>query len=246
MELFDSWWFTVMGMVLLAAFARGVSGFGFSVVFAPLAILIIDPKSAIPLNLLLAQLSNVLILLIYFRKVNTRRVLSLCVGSVLGVPVGIFVILIISSSLLKILLGTVTVLSAFLLAFKVTPTPRFTNERLAGGAAGFLCGMLTTSIGIGGPPVLLFMHTQKWSKEEIYSALSAFFFVNTGASIIGLALSGLITSPILLITASLAPVLVVGVILGMWAFKYLNEGYFRTLSILLIITVGFLALLSGL
>lgn len=237
-------WFLAIAALLLAAFIRGTTGFGLSLILTPFMILIMDPKAAIPVNLLLAQLSNIVVLVSCFRKVNIKRLLPMFVGSLLGVPVGVYIIIIISSAILKILIGGMTILFSILLVFKLTP--RFTNERLASGIAGFLCGMLTTAVGLGAPPVILFMHTQKWPKEEIYPGLSAFFLISTGAALIGLSLSGLVTPPILLTSASLAPGLAIGVFLGMLAFKHVNESYFRILSVIVVIGAGVLAVLSGL
>jgi hypothetical protein len=237
-------WFLAVGALLFAAFIRGVTGFGLSLIFTPIMILIMDPKAAIPVNLLLAQLSNIVVLASCFRKVNIKRLLPMFAGSLMGVLVGVFIIIIISAAILKILIGCMTILFSILLVFKLTP--RFTNERLASCVAGFLCGMLTTSVGFGGPPVMLFMHTQKWPKEEIYPSLSAFFLISTGASLIGLSLSGLVTTHILLTSASLVPGLVIGVFLGMLAFKKVNDSFFRILSVMVIIGAGVLAVLSGL
>jgi hypothetical protein len=237
-------WLLAIGALLFAAFIRGATGFGLALVLTPFMILIMDPKAAIPVILLLAQLSNVLVLASCFRKVKIQRLLPMFAGSLLGVPVGVFIIIIISAAILKIAIGGMTILFSILLVFKLTP--RFSNERVASCIAGFLCGMLTTSAGLGGPPVILFMHTQKWPKEEIYPSLSAFFLISTGASLIGLSLSGLLTYHILLTSASLVPGLVTGVFLGMLAFKYVNESYFRILSVLVVILAGALAVLSGL
>lgn len=233
-----------IGALLFAAFIRGTTGFGFSLVFTPFMILIMEPKAVIPLNLLLASLSNIMVLASCFRAVRIRRLLPMTVASLLGVPIGLFIISMISATILKILIGGITIIFAILLVFKLTP--RFTNERLASCMAGLLCGILTTSTSLGGQPVVLFMHTQSWQKEEIYPSLSAFFLISTGASLVGLSLSGMVTPDILLTAASLTPGLVIGVFLGMLAFKRVNELYFRILSVAVVVATGILAVLSGL
>ncbi|MDP2839444.1 MAG: hypothetical protein Q8O11_05250, partial [Syntrophales bacterium] len=69
---------------------------------------------------------------------------------------------------------------------------------------------------------------------------------STGASLIGLVISGMVTPDILWTAASLAPGLVVGLFLGMLAFKRVNELYFRFLSVVVVVGTGILAVLSGL
>jgi uncharacterized membrane protein YfcA len=243
LDFLSSSWLLAIGALTFAAFIRGATGFGLSMIFTPFIILIMNPKAAIPVNLILAQLSNVVVLATCFREVNVRRLWPMFAGSLLGVPVGVCIIVVISAATLKIMIGAVTILFSILLVLKLTP--RFTHERFAAGVAGFLCGMLTTSVGLGAPPVMLFMHSQKWPRGEIYPGLSAFFLISTGASIVGLFLSGLVTGRVLLTSISLAPGLVLGVMLGMLAFKHVNEYYFRMLSVTVVIAAGILAVLSG-
>jgi uncharacterized membrane protein YfcA len=244
LEIFSTSWFLAIGVVFLAALIRGVTGFGFALVFAPLMLLLMQPKAVVPTNLLLSLLSNIVVLTFSFRQVNLRRLLPMIVGSLMGIPIGIFIITIISAVILKILIGGVVVFFAILLVLKVTP--RFSNEKLVSGFAGFLSGVLTSSTSLGGPPVVLFMHTQSWEKNEIHPSLAAYFLFSTLASIIGLSISGMVTTGILLTAASLAPVLVIGVALGMQAFKRVNERYFRMISVAVVIATGILAVLSGL
>ena len=244
LDIFSASWFAAIGALLFAAFIRGTTGFGFALVFTPFMILIMEPKAVVPLNLLLASLSNIMVLASCFRAVNIRRLLPMIACSLLGVPIGVFIIAIIPATILKIFIGGITVIFAILFVFKLTP--HCTNERWASGIAGLMSGILTTSTSLGGPPVVLFMHNQSWQKEDIYPSLSAFFLISTGASLIGLSISGMVTLDILLTAASLAPGLVIGVFLGMLAFKRVNEWYFRILSVVVVVSTGILAVLSGL
>lgn len=233
-----------IGALLVAAFIRGTTGFGFSLVFTPFMILIMEPKAVIPVNLILASLSNIMVVASSFRSINFRRLLPMTVTSLLGVPLGVFIIAVISATILKILIGGITVFFAILLIFRLTP--HFANERRASCIAGLVSGILNASTSLGGPPIVLFMHNQSWQKEEIHPSLSAFFLINTGASLIGLSISGMVTPDILLTAASFTPVLVIGVYLGMWAFKHVNESFFRILSVVVVVSTGILAVLSGL
>lgn len=244
LEIFSTSWFMAIGALLVAAFIRGTTGFGLSLVFTPFLILIMEPKAVIPVNLILASISNIMVLASCFRSVKIRRLLPMTVSSLLGVPIGVFIITVISAALLKVLIGAITIFFAILLLFKLTP--HFANERRASGIAGLLCGILTTSTSLGGPPVVLFMHTQSWPKQEIYPSLSAFFLISTGASLTGLFISGMVTADVLLTAASLAPGLAIGVFLGMLAFKRVDERYFRVLSVVVVVGTGLLAMLSGL
>ena len=120
-DIFSTSWIVAIGALLFAAFIRGTTGFGFALVFTPFMILIMEPKAVVPLNLLLASLSNIMVLASHFKEVNIRRLLPMIACSLLGVPIGVFIIAIISATILKILIGGITVIFAILLVFKLTP-----------------------------------------------------------------------------------------------------------------------------
>lgn len=243
LDLFSTSWFLATGVVLFAGFVRGTAGFGFPMVFTPVMLLIMEPKAVVPVSLLLALLSNIVVLVHSFRIVNVKRLLPMIIGSTVGVPLGVLIISVISPSPLKVLIGGITVFLALLMLLNVTP--RFANERPASGIAGFLSGLLNSSTSLGGPPVVLFMHNQNWPKDSIHANLAGFFLYMTTISLIGLAIPGLVTSGIVLTAASLIPGLVIGVVLGMQAFKHFNERYFRVMSIVIVVCSGIIAVLSG-
>jgi uncharacterized membrane protein YfcA len=54
LDFLSSSWFLAIGALFFAAFVRGATGFGLSMIFAPFLILIMNPKAAIPVNLILA------------------------------------------------------------------------------------------------------------------------------------------------------------------------------------------------
>jgi uncharacterized membrane protein YfcA len=45
LDIFSTSWFVAIGGLLLAALIRGTTGFGFSLVFTPFMILIMEPKA---------------------------------------------------------------------------------------------------------------------------------------------------------------------------------------------------------
>lgn len=244
LELFNLPWILASVVVLFAAFVRGVAGFGMGLVMTPILLFILPPKSVVVIGLLLALLSNLLVLRYGFRNVHPKKIIPMVAGGLMGIPLGTWIITVIAPSALKVLIGGVTVFFAIPLALGFTKA--FTREKLAGSVSGFLSGVLTTSTSLGGPPVALFMHNQNWPKEEIHSNLSAFFLVNTSCSLIALATSGLIDAQILKSAAILAPALLIGVGLGIVVFRRVNPRFFRGLTLVVIVGTGIMGILSGL
>jgi len=244
LDVFSVSWVLASCAVLFAAFVRGVAGFGFALVLAPILLLILSPKSVVVVNLLLGLLSNILVLRYGFRNVYLKRIIPIAASSLLGIPLGIWIITVIVPSSLKVLIGGVTVFFAIPLALGFTKA--FTRERLACSVSGFLSGILLTSTSLGGPPVVLFMHNQNWSKEAIHSSLAAYFLFACSCSLIALSAAGLIDAQIIMSAATLVPALLIGIGLGMVTFRRINPRFFRGFTIAIVICTGILGILSGL
>jgi len=244
LEVFSLQWFLALAAVLFAALVRGTAGFGFALTLAPLMLFILEPKSVVVVNLLLGVLTHIIVLATSFRKLNLGRTLPLIAGSVVGIPLGVMVIRVISPPALKVLIGGLTVFFAVPLAVGFSRV--FSRETPLGGLAGVISGVLNSSTSLGGPPVVLFMHNQQWPKDMIHPSLAAYFLLASILSLAGLVISGLIDVPILVTAGSLTPALPAGVGLGMLLFRRINERHFRTLSIAIVFCSGILAILSGL
>lgn len=173
LDIFSISWVLALCAVFFAAFIRGITGFGFSLILAPVLLLIMNPTSVVVVNLLLGLLSNILVLSYSLKKVNLKKILPMVMSSSLGIPLGAWIITLAAPSTLKILIGGVTVSSAVILALGFNKA--FTQEKLACSVAGFLSGILSSSTSLGGPPVVLFMHNQNWQRDMIHTSLAAFF-----------------------------------------------------------------------
>lgn len=244
MDIFSLSWVGVFFAVTFAFFVRGVAGFGNALILAPILILIVSPKPVVVINLLLGIVSNGVLLPYAFRNMNRRVVMIMAACSLLGIPLGTWIIKVIASSDLKVLIGGLTVFFALLLLFGLTT--RFRRERLAAGVSGFLSGVLSSATSLGGPPAVLFMHNQDWGKDVIHSTLTVFFFFGCCFSLAALAVSGIVDADTMVTAVSFIPAVLIGLGLGMIAFFRIHPDFFRRLSMVVIVVTGIMGILSGL
>ena len=163
LDIFSFTWVLAFCTVLVAAFVRGVSGFGLALILAPILLLLMNAKSTVVVNLLLAIISNLVVLPLSFRQIYIKGILPMVVFTIPGIIIGTWIITIIDPLILKIVIGTVTVISVMPLAVGISKT--FRKEKLVGGFSGFLSGLLGASTSLGGPPVVLFMHNQNYESS---------------------------------------------------------------------------------
>ena len=243
LDVFSLSWVLSFCAVIFAAFIRGVAGFGFALTLAPILLLILNSKSIVAINLLLGAFSSIVILRSNYRNVNLRGIAPMALSSLLGIPLGIWLITIITPSTLKMLVGGVTVVFAIPLALGFTRV--FARETVACSISGFLSGFLDASTSLGGPPVVLFMHNQNWRKQIIHASLAAYFLFCGVFSLIGLSASGFMNTQVLIFTASLVPAAFIGIGVGLVTFRRIDPRFFRGLSLAIIIGAGILGIISG-
>jgi hypothetical protein len=244
LEIFSTLWILALYAVFFAAFIRGLTGFGFALILAPLLLLFLSPISVVIVNLFLGLLSNILVIFRSLKQVNLRVIFPLVASSLVGIPIGIWIISTTDPSTIKIIMGAVIV--SFTIPIAIGFHLSFSSERLACSFAGFLSGILASSTSLAGPPVVLFMHGQNWPKEMIHSSLAVYFTFVSICSLLALSMSAKIDVETIVTAASLTPGMVVGVSLGMIIFHKTGHRFFRSLSIAVVICAGILAIVSGL
>ncbi len=243
LEIFTTPWLLTVCVVLFAAFIRGVAGFGLALILAPILLHILKPTDVVTINLFLGLISNILVLSYSLKKVNLKSIFPMVISSFLGIPIGVWIITVISPSISRILVGGVTVFFAIPLVLGFSKT--FKQEKLFGSISGFLSGILASSTSLGGPPVVLFMHSQNWKKDTIHPNLATYFSFLNVSSLVALSVSGLIDAQTIINAVSLAPALLIGTGLGILIFRKINTRYFRWFSLTIVICAGILGILSG-
>ena len=244
LEIFSTPWILACCTVLFAAFIRGLTGFGLALILAPILLLILNPVSVVVINVLLALLSNVLVLLRSFARINYRQIVPMVLSSLLGIPLGVWIITVITPTIFKIFIGAIII--AFAVPTVIGSHKTFVREKEASCIAGFFSGMFSSSTSLGGPPIVIFMHNQNWPKEIIYTSLAVYFLFLGCFSLGGLSLAGQVSAEMIITAVSLAPSTLAGIILGMIMFRRVNARFFRRLSISVIICAGLISIVSGL
>ena len=220
LEIFSPVWIFALFAVLFAAFIRGLAGFGFTLILAPVFLLILNPAPVVVVNLCLSFLSNIVVVVHSFAKIDYKRILPMALSSLLGIPLGVWILSVVAPSTLKIFIGMVIIVFAALVVSGFRKV--FVGARLSACISGVFSGILSSSTGLGGPPIVLFMHSQNWPKDIIHPSLAGYFIVLGSCSLIALSLSGQVAITTLITAASLAPALLIGTVLGMMVFHMVN------------------------
>jgi uncharacterized membrane protein YfcA len=230
--------------IFAGAAVQSATGFGFSLVLAPLAFAAVDhPAQAVWLSGLLSLLVNVLTLATERRRAEPIREEAawILAWSVPGALLGVWVLRALSAAALQILVSGVVVASLLTRRRPARTTGQAPSSYAPGWrrpAAGVALGALNTSVGPGGPPVVLYLLGRGLAPARMRDTLGAIFLAS---GVVGVAiLAATQTGPLPPSTALAAgvPLAVAGHLAGRPLFRRLERhGYEAALALVLVASV---------
>ncbi|MBV9198582.1 MAG: TSUP family transporter, partial [Alphaproteobacteria bacterium] len=154
-------WAELAGTTFVAALLYTISGFGFAILAVPLYLLLIEPRQAVQLAIILSTALSLAVVPGLRRTVSLPLLLRLSLGSLLGLPLGLFSFRYADQLVVRLGVGATILTFAVLLAvFRSrgdriwTPFGQTPNRDLAAGA---VAGIATALVGMAGPPVLIYL-----------------------------------------------------------------------------------------
>ncbi len=236
---------------LLGAFVSSATGFGFALVLSPVLFTVVEPVEAIYILLVLSLVLNVLVL---FEgglplHVNWRRLTPLLLAALPGLVAGAALLVVLDKETLQVAVG-VAVIAAALWQLRSRARGERQSRRplpaAASLAVGFTSGMLTTSLSISGPPLVLWL--------EAHGVRPAEFRATLAASFLALSIAGgavfLVAEGTAGLDLGLLPLLLVlvvaGYFLGALAFRRSDHERFFVLALGLVVLTGLGSVLAGL
>jgi len=237
--------------VLVGAALQSATGFGFALVCAPLLFAAFGPQEAIGLLTVLGPEVNLITLLGERRRPRplTRTVLVLLACAVPGAVVGVAVLRSVDATVLQVLL-TVTVFVSLAVqetARRRRTAPRAHRAPIWTPVTGATAGVLQTTTGAAGPPVVLLLLGRGLEPDRVRDTLTVSFF---GLSVVGaVALvvtgtSGAVPGAVAL--AALLPLAALGQLAGRPLFARLAGGHYELVLTLVLSLSAVIGLASAL
>lgn len=164
----------VCGAVFLAAATQQLAGFGYALLAVPLLSVLIGPKDAVALASL-SGLAGTALMVVRLRHRTDRPVVGrLLLGAFVGMPLGIVLLRRLPAPPLQVAVSVVVLVAVALLASGARLRRESARTELG---AGFVSGMLNTSIGIGGPPVVLVLQAAEHEQHAFRATTVSYFLV---------------------------------------------------------------------
>jgi uncharacterized protein len=234
----------LFGTIIIAASAllQGLSGFGFSILSLPLLAVYISPKTAVPMLLIFSIVLNLSVIATCWRSFSIRNIWLLLLGGSLGIPIGTHLLLILDDVLLRKGIGSFIVVFALLLLSG--RRLKLKRENLTRFGIGIFSGILSGSVSMSGPPIIMFLSNQGVEKNEFRASLSGYFLLLNIITIPVYYYNGLFTKEVINFTLNWLPALFAGVISGAFIASKIQSERFNRLVLILLLLTGFLSIIK--
>jgi uncharacterized protein len=233
----------VAAAVFSAALIQVLSGFGFALLSVPMMTLAVPTKEAVIVTTLLG--SGITTWQAWRGRRTVERVIArrLVLAAYCGMPLGLWVFITVDEDALRLGLG-VSVLIAVVLLVAELDLSRAGHSLDYG--AGFVSGVLNTSLSTNGPPLVFALQARGLQPDPFRSTINTVFaFCNiVGISLFFLA--GKIDRDGLIAAAVALPALLLGQACGYPLRRHVHGERFRRLVLGLLVVAGISAIVNAL
>ncbi|WP_112182523.1 sulfite exporter TauE/SafE family protein [Paraliobacillus zengyii] len=229
-------------IILIASVLQTSTGFGFSILATPFLFLLFEPIEAIQINLILSLVISSALIIKIRKDIDFGILRRFVVGSVMGLPVGIMIFLLVDIDRLKLGVSLIILVLTIMLILTFRINQNKKRDLIVGG----LSGLFTTSIGMPGPPLLLYFSGTDTKKEKLRGTTLAFYlFIYFISLVIQVIFAG--TNKIIWVSSLWAlPLVFVGLYLGQLLFKRINQSVFRIFTYIILLFTGIYLLIESL
>lgn len=224
---------TLLLATLLGGLVRGFTGFGFAMVFMPLASIVLGPVAALGLIWFIDLPFALPIAARSAKQAEWREILPLLATATLALPAGIWLLIWLDRETMRWILALLVLTAVVLMASGWRYHGRPTIPLSLG--VGALSGLFNGMASIGGMPLAVFwLSAQRNDRHKTRANLQTFFGISTLISGTVLWWKGILTLSALLMALPLGVVYGAGLWAGVHGFRLASEISFRRIAYLVI------------
>jgi uncharacterized protein len=231
----------LIAVVAGAALVQSISGFGFALTSVPLMALLVGAKDAVVLAALFGLASSTVLVVRSHEGVVWPVAGRMLAGAAAGMPLGLLVLIAVEERPLRAVIAVAVLVFGGMLVAGVTVEG---GGRAVDLGAGFVSGVLNTSVSTNGPPLVLALQARGLAPPAFRGTISVVF---VGSSLVGNALllsAGRYTAEVGRASLVGAPALVLGWAVGGRLAPAVPPERFRSLVLGLLFASAASALVS--
>ncbi len=231
------------GVILLASFVRGFSGFGFSASSVSLLSFILPPKEIVPIILLLEIIASFFMIPSIWKKINWKFVVFLLLGVLLGTPFGVHLLSILEPRTAHLIISSTVLVFAFLLlkGYKNKNLNHNLSKFFVGSVAGTVNGFGT----LAGLPIALYFLIIAAEPAVIRASLAALFFFTDFYALFLAYFNDILNQTVLYRTLPLVFIVPIGVFFGTKLFSESSKENYKKYVLYFLIIISIFGLIRA-
>lgn len=229
-------------ITFLAGVMRGFSGFGAGLLMAPVFSLVMSPTDMLVIMLALNLLTVFQLLPGALRAVQWGLVMRMFLPSLLGIPLGLTMVQTVDAEMMRKTVAVVVVVVSLIMLRGWYYDGRRGKQQDC--VAGSVSGAMTSIAAIGGPPLVLYLLSDRSITPALFRAVMiVYFFLSQIVTLVPLGATGAFTVQQGVHTLALLPVYVVANMVGTFLHGRLSErqAQARRACLILLLGIGVLA-----
>lgn len=238
----------MVGIVLAAGLSTGATGLGFAQLTAVGLSFVLDPRTAVILLALTVPPVSAVQLLRHRGSVGEwrSRMLVLSVACIAGVPLGAYLLTLLSEASIAIALGLFTLLFVVTRVRRPTLAIDPAHERIAAPVVGLTGGIFNGTIGVSGPILGSYLIALGVKPSTFAFTIQALFLAMTLVRLAGLVVLGEVTMPLLGMGALLLVPSLLGQAIGFAVQARVSPAGFERAVLVVMLIAGVGLLVRGL
>jgi uncharacterized protein len=229
-------WAWIVGAAFLAGFLRGFVGFGGALAVVMTLSVVLGPLAAVPISFLSGLPSTIQLLPVAWRESERAFVIPFGLATFFGAPLGAWVLVSTDPAIIKVAISIFVLIMVLMLHrdWRFGGATGAAYLISAGAAAGFIQGVA----GIGGPPAVVVALSRPGAairqRANVIGGVTALSF----CAFPPLWYNDLFTRDVVVISAAVFPLYVVGTSVGSRYFSSRGQQHFRSAALLLLAGMG--------
>ena len=243
-------WIYLSIITFFAATLQSATGFGFGLIAVPVFLLILDSREAIQIVMIVILCMSFLDWVKLRGQASAELLKWLCIGSLMGFPFGIYIYHRVDLPLLKMILAAVIIFFSLHNLVRLSKGMMHENQqshkhnRWITILTGYISGLMSTSLAMPGPAVMLYLVHQKLEKTRIRATILTFFIFSYAGAILLQSLMVGISASTWRTSLTLAPVGLLGVLAGHYLAGQIKQRLFQLVVLSTLILTALVMLLQ--
>ena len=238
-------------VTFIAALVQGAVGIGFALFVTPIFLTVFNSVIAVQVVIFVTLVTALAILPKIYQHMPKPLLLRLIIGNAVGALVGVEIYRISDVNSLKLGAGIiVTLLAVYLLAIRKTRQGDGNDQPLGllgvDLGVGITTGIMTTTLGMTGPAIALYLTYLHTTKQATRSAIFGLFVFGYTFGLMAQSMLVGIEPGTWMWAVSLSPAAYIGTLAGNRISDKLDPNVFRMLILAILIASGVAAIISAL